>query len=120
MGSTRTLDNADDRKITTMIIPFISCGAKAPIYAVFAGALFPDSSYFVVFSMYILGILVAILSALLFKNTIYPCNSLHQVMPFHRLVYIHGMQAGNIKPRKPHIPDNDELEFVLRIFHSVG
>lgn len=40
MASTRTLDNDQDRKITTMIIPFVSCGAKAPIYGVFAGALF--------------------------------------------------------------------------------
>jgi Fe2+ transport system protein B len=39
MVSTRTLDKSDDRKITTMILPFVSCGAKAPIYGVFAGAL---------------------------------------------------------------------------------
>ena len=71
MANTRTLDRDEDRKITTMIIPFISCGAKAPIYGVFAGALFGGGSFIVVFSMYILGLIVAILSAILFKKTIF-------------------------------------------------
>jgi len=70
MASTRTLDQAEDRKITTMIIPFVSCGAKAPIYGVIAGALFAGSAYYVVFSLYFLGIIVALLSAVLFKKTI--------------------------------------------------
>ena len=71
MASTRTLDNDEDRKITTMIIPFVSCGAKAPIYGVFAGALFGNGSFIVVFSMYILGLVVAILSAVFFKKTMF-------------------------------------------------
>jgi len=70
MAATRTLDKAEDRKITTMIIPFVSCGAKAPIYGVIAGALFASSAYYVVFSMYLLGIVVALFSAVLFKKTI--------------------------------------------------
>jgi ferrous iron transport protein B len=53
-----------------MIIPFISCGAKAPIYGVFAGALFATSAPIVIFSMYLLGILVALGSAILFKRTL--------------------------------------------------
>jgi len=80
MASTRTLDRDEDRKITTMIIPFMSCGAKAPIYAIFAGALFPNSSYVVVFSMYVLGIVVAILSAVLFKKTIFKGSSANYLM----------------------------------------
>ncbi|MCK7479188.1 MAG: hypothetical protein M0C28_18815 [Candidatus Moduliflexus flocculans] len=46
MAATRTLDKPEDRKITTMIIPFVSCGAKAPIYGVIAGALFASSAYY--------------------------------------------------------------------------
>ena len=80
MVSTRTLDKAEDRKLTTMIIPFMSCGAKAPIYGVFAGALFARGAYVVVFSMYILGILVALLSALLFKKTILKSASANYLM----------------------------------------
>ncbi len=71
IAATRTLDRDHDRKITTMIVPFMSCGAKAPIYGVFAGALFGGISYVVVFSMYVIGIVVAILSAVLFKKTIF-------------------------------------------------
>lgn len=70
MAATRTLDKPEDRKVTTMIIPFVSCGAKAPIYGVIAGALFAASAYYVVFSMYVLGIVVALGSAVLFKKTV--------------------------------------------------
>ncbi len=80
MASTRTLDNDEDRKITTMIIPFVSCGAKAPIYGVFAGALFGGGSFLVVFSMYILGLLVAIFSAILFKKTIFKSAKANYIM----------------------------------------
>ncbi len=80
MTSTRTLDRDEDRKITTMIIPFISCGAKAPIYGVFAGALFFRYSFIVVFSMYLLGVVVAILSAILFKKTILRGASANYIM----------------------------------------
>ncbi|MFA5466293.1 MAG: ferrous iron transport protein B [Candidatus Izemoplasmatales bacterium] len=80
MAATRTLDKDEDRKITTMIIPFISCGAKAPIYGVFAGALFFRASYVAVFSMYVLGIIVAILSAVMFKKTILKSASANYIM----------------------------------------
>ena len=80
MASTRTLDRDEDRKITTMIVPFVSCGAKAPIYGVFAGALFGGGSFLVVFSMYILGLLVAILSAILFKKTIFKSAKANYIM----------------------------------------
>ncbi|MFP4478388.1 MAG: ferrous iron transport protein B [Candidatus Izemoplasmatales bacterium] len=78
--ATRTLDKDEDRKITSMIIPFVSCGAKAPIYGVFAGALFMSGSYIVVFSMYLIGLLVAILSAILFKKTIFKSASANYIM----------------------------------------
>ncbi|HAQ57045.1 MAG TPA: ferrous iron transport protein B [Acholeplasmatales bacterium] len=80
MAATRTLDQAEDRKITTMIIPFVSCGAKAPIYGVIAGALFAASAYYVVFSMYLLGILVALFSAVLFKKTVLKSASANYLM----------------------------------------
>ncbi|MDA3931832.1 MAG: ferrous iron transport protein B [Tenericutes bacterium] len=78
--ATRTLDKDEDRKITSMIIPFVSCGAKAPIYGVFAGALFANGSYIIVFSMYLIGLMVAILSAILFKKTIFKSASANYIM----------------------------------------
>lgn len=78
--ATRTLDNDEDRKITSMVVPFVSCGAKAPIYGVFAGALFARGSYFVVFSMYLLGLLVAIFSAVLFKKLFFKKASANYIL----------------------------------------
>jgi len=80
IANTRTLDNEEDRKITTMIIPFVSCGAKAPIYGVFAGALFGNGSFLVVFSMYILGLLVAIFSAVFFKKVLFKGGKANYIM----------------------------------------
>ena len=67
----RTMENDRDRKLTIMITPFMSCGAKLPIYALFAGTFFAAHQGRVVFSMYIMGMLVAILSGLLLKNTLF-------------------------------------------------
>lgn len=67
----RTMENDRDRKLTIMILPFMSCGAKLPIYALFAGSFFAAHQGLVVFSMYILGMLVAILGGLILKNTLF-------------------------------------------------
>lgn len=67
--ASRTLDSEKDRKITMMITPFMSCGAKLPIYAMFAATLFPDrNKTLIVFSIYMLGLVVAIISALLLSK----------------------------------------------------
>jgi ferrous iron transport protein B len=66
--ATRTLENEKDRRLTMMIIPFMSCSARFPIYAVFAAALFTNQQALAVYSMYILGIVVAILSGIFLKR----------------------------------------------------
>jgi ferrous iron transporter FeoB len=66
----RTLENEKDRRLTMMITPFMSCGARLPVYAVFAGAFFVANKSLVVFSLYLMGIVVAILSGILLKNTV--------------------------------------------------
>ncbi len=66
--ATRTLENEKDRRLTMMIIPFMSCSARFPIYAVFAAALFTHQQALAVYAMYILGILVAILSGIFLKR----------------------------------------------------
>jgi len=68
--ATRTLENEKDRLHTILINPLISCGARMPVYAVFAVTFFPGNGGFVIFSLYLTGIILAILSGLLFKNTI--------------------------------------------------
>lgn len=67
----RTLDNERDRKLTMLLIPFMSCGAKMPVYAVFTAALFPNNAGIVTFSLYILGIVLGIISGLILSNTVF-------------------------------------------------
>lgn len=67
----RTMENEDDRRMTIMLTPFMSCGAKLPVYALFAGALFPAHAGLVTFSLYILGIVVAVFAGFLLKKTIF-------------------------------------------------
>lgn len=67
--ATRTVSSDRDRKMTILLIPFMSCSAKIPIYAVFVAAFFPGRGALVMFALYIIGILLGILSALLLKRT---------------------------------------------------
>ncbi|MBQ2676159.1 MAG: ferrous iron transport protein B [Clostridia bacterium] len=64
----RTLENERDRRLTMMITPFMSCSARLPVYAVFAGVFFKGKEMLVIFSLYILGILIAVLSGIILKK----------------------------------------------------
>lgn len=67
----RTMENEKDRRMTIMLTPFMSCGAKLPVYALFAGALFPEHAGLVTISLYVLGIVVAIFAGFLLKKTVF-------------------------------------------------
>lgn len=69
--STRTLPSERDRKMTILLTPFMSCTAKLPIYAFFVSAFFPKHGAFIMIGLYVLGIVMSILVALLFKGTIF-------------------------------------------------
>lgn len=69
--ATRTLPGECDRKMTIILVPFMSCSAKLPIYAIFTAAFFQHSQAFVMITIYVLGIVVAVLSGLLFKKTVF-------------------------------------------------
>ncbi len=69
--STRTLPSARDRKMTVLLTPFMSCTAKLPIYGFFSEAFFPGSGWLVMTGLYVLGILIAVLMALVFKKTLF-------------------------------------------------
>lgn len=66
----RTLESERDRRLTIIITPFMSCGARMPIYAFIAGIFFTSNKGLVTFSMYLLGIVIAIASALLLSRTV--------------------------------------------------
>ncbi|AOV95658.1 ferrous iron transport protein B [Edwardsiella hoshinae] len=69
MGA-RTLDAPRERLITVLMAPFMSCGARLAIFAVFSAAFFGQNGAFVVFSLYLLGIVMAILTGLMLKHTL--------------------------------------------------
>ena len=69
--ATRTLESEKDRKITALIAPLMTCGAKLPIYALFVSIFFPNNAAIVTVSLYLLGIVVAIIIALVLNKTAY-------------------------------------------------
>lgn len=69
--ATRTLENDKDRKLTAFLATFMSCGARLPVYVVFGAAFFGPSSGTLVFAMYFLGIIVALITGFVMKNTVY-------------------------------------------------
>ena len=99
--ATRTLSSDRDRKMTIVLTPFMSCSAKLPIYGMITAAFFPDHGALVMTSLYVLGIVVAILSGLLLKKTVFQGNSVPFVMelPAYRLpdaksVLLHMWEKG--------------------------
>ena len=85
--ATRTLPSERDRKMTILLTPFMSCSAKIPIYAVFSAAFFPGHQAFVMIGLYVTGIILAILVAIVMKGTAFRGNPVPFVMelPNYRL-----------------------------------
>ena len=84
--ATRTLENERERKLTILMNPFMSCGARLPVYALFVAAFFPDNGQNLVFALYLIGITVAILTGLLMKHTILSGESsgfMMELPPYH-------------------------------------
>ena len=98
--ASRTLENEKDRKITMMITPFMSCGAKLPIYLMFAATLFADSNQtLIIYSIYMLGLVVAVLSALILSKFVIKGEASNFIMelPQYRIptlksVLLHGLE----------------------------
>ena len=78
--ASRTLPSARDRKLTIMLTPFMSCTAKLPIYAFFIDYFFPEHAWIIMIGLYLLGIFVGVLTALVAKRTIYKGEAVPFVM----------------------------------------
>ncbi len=91
--ATRTLDSKRDRIISILINPLMSCSARLPVYIVFAGALFPNHGGLVVFSLYLMGILLAVTMAGVFNKFLIKGEKSHFVMelPPYRLPTFKGV-----------------------------
>jgi len=85
--ATRTLPSARDRRMTILLTPFMSCSAKLPIYAFFVSAFFARQKWLIISGLYVLGILVGLLTAVIMKKTRFKGEAVPFVMelPNYRL-----------------------------------
>ncbi|MCI0653827.1 MAG: Fe(2+) transporter permease subunit FeoB [Methylococcaceae bacterium] len=91
--ATRTMENARDRVLTILMNPFMSCGARLPVYALFAAAFFPVGGQNLVFGLYLIGIGVAVMTGLIMTNTVFRGESAPFVMelPTYHLPTLSGV-----------------------------
>ncbi|MDW5563417.1 MAG: ferrous iron transport protein B [Methanomassiliicoccus sp.] len=105
--ASRTIEDPKSRLITILSAPYISCSARLPVYVLFAGIFFPSNAGTVVFGMYLLGIGVAVLSALVFRHTILKGEGTPFIMelppyrlPLWRGTVIHMWEKGSMYLKK--------------------
>jgi ferrous iron transport protein B len=91
--ATRTLDNRPDRVLTTIMAPYMSCGARLTVYALFAAAFFSRNGQNIVFGLYIIGIAVAVLSALMVRRYLIQSPQSHFLLelPAYHLPTMKGL-----------------------------
>jgi ferrous iron transport protein B len=99
--ATRTLENPRDKALTALLIPLMSCGARLPVYVVFIGAFFPSHAGTVLWSLYVLGIVLAIVMGVIFKKTLFRGEAPMFIMelppyrmPSFRSLMIHTWEKG--------------------------
>lgn len=124
--ATRTLDNQRDRVLTNLMNPFMSCGARLPVYALFAAAFFPQSGQNLVFGLYLLGIVVAVATGLIMRHTLLkgePTPFLMELPTYHlptlRGIYIKTwdrLQAFIVNAGKLIVP----MVLILNTLNSLG
>jgi len=90
--ATRTLESKKDRIMTMLLSPMISCSARLPVYVLFTAVFFVKNQALIIFSLYILGIVIAIIMGLIFKKTLFKGTSSPFVMelPPYRLPTLKG------------------------------
>jgi ferrous iron transport protein B len=124
--ATRTLDQERERKLAASMAPFMSCGARLPVYALFAAAFFPGSGQNVVFALYLLGIVAAVFTGLFLKKTLYPgsSDSLVMEMPDYELPTIQNVMIKTWQKLKRFVLGAGKTIVVvvalLSFFNSMG
>lgn len=92
--ATRTLENRRDRVLTSLLVPFMSCSARLPVYVLMAAVFFPKDAGVVIFAMYLTGIVIAILLGMLLKRTLLRTSEpapFVMEMPPYRMPTLKGM-----------------------------
>ncbi len=91
--ATRTLDSTRDRIVTALMAPFMSCGARLAIFVVFASAFFPEHGGLVIFALYVIGILVAMLTGFILQKTLLKrsASPFIQELPIYHAPHLHTL-----------------------------
>lgn len=91
--STRTLESARDKRLTILLVPFMSCSAKMPVYALFIAAFFKHCSGMIILGLYGLGILLAVITGALLKSTVLQADEANFLMemPPYRIPTLKGL-----------------------------
>ena len=99
--ATRTLENPRDKALTALLIPLMSCGARLPVYVVFIGAFFPSHAGTILWSLYVMGIVLAVVMGIIFKRTLFRGESPLFIMelppyrlPSFKSLMIHTWEKG--------------------------
>ena len=124
--ATRTLESKRDRFLTVFMTPFMSCGAKLPVWVLFAAAFFPQNPGKLVFAIYLTGIVLGIVTGLILKHTLFQGEPTHFIMelpPYHlprtRHILLHTWERLKIfiwRAGKFIVP----MVLVLGILNSIG
>ncbi|MCK4840619.1 MAG: Fe(2+) transporter permease subunit FeoB [Methylococcales bacterium] len=124
--ATRTLDNQRDRILTNLMNPFMSCGARLPVYALFAAAFFPVGGQNLVFGLYLLGIMVAVGTGLIMRHTLFKGVATPFIMelPTYHMPTIKGVYIKTWDRLKTFIFNAGKvivpMVLVLNVLNSLG
>jgi len=124
--ATRTLESERERKLTILMNPFMSCGARLPVYVLFAAAFFPSNGQNLVFALYLIGILMAILTGLIMKHSLLSGESSGFVMemPTYHVPTLNGILLRTWDRVKLFIRDAGKVIIImvlaLNILNSIG
>ena len=124
--ATRTLESARERKLTILMNPFMSCGARLPVYVLFAAAFFPANGQNLVFALYLIGIFMAILTGLIMKHSLLSGESSGFLMelPTYHIPTFKGVTLRTWDRVKLFIRDAGRVIIVmvlaLNVMNSIG
>ncbi|MBV2122195.1 MAG: Fe(2+) transporter permease subunit FeoB [Candidatus Thiodiazotropha sp. (ex Ctena orbiculata)] len=124
--ATRTLENDRERKLTILMNPFMSCGARLPVYVLFAAAFFPQSGQNLVFGLYLIGIFVAIMTGLTMKKTLLPGESTGFMMelPHYHMPTVRGVMLRTWDRVKLFVKEAGQvivvMVLVINTLNSIG
>jgi ferrous iron transport protein B len=124
--ATRTLESARERKLTILMNPFMSCGARLPVYVLFAAAFFPSNGQNLVFALYLIGIAMAVLTGLVMKHSLLSGESsgFLMEMPTYHVPTLKGVLLRTWDRVKLFIRDAGRVIIImvlaLNVLNSIG